>query len=106
VAISFESRARRPLPSPAYSNNNLVDLKNAVIMGIEARTELPNGSWSSQDVRPRGRTGALAANFMRGQKTREEITDLMEGGEALANLDAGIEAYEQSHGGHPPSPAG
>ena len=35
--------------------------------------------------------GALAANFMRGEKTREEITDLMAGGEALANLDAEIE---------------
>jgi simple sugar transport system ATP-binding protein len=49
--------------------------------------------------------GALAANFMRGQKSREEITDLMAGGEALANLDADIEAYEQSHDGHPPPPA-
>ena len=46
--------------------------------------------------------GALAANFMRGQKSREEITDLMAGGEALANLDAEIENYEQSHDGHPP----
>src|SRR5271165_469746 len=27
--------------------------------------------------------GALAANFMRGEKSREEITDLMAGGEAL-----------------------
>ena len=49
--------------------------------------------------------GALAANFMRGQKSREEITDLMAGGEALANLDAEIETYEQSHDGHPPPPA-
>jgi simple sugar transport system ATP-binding protein len=48
--------------------------------------------------------GALAANFMRGQKTREEITDLMAGGEALANLDVEIENYEQSHDGHPPPP--
>ena len=46
--------------------------------------------------------GALAANFMRGQKTREEITDLMAGGEALANLDAEIEEYKPTHGGHPP----
>jgi simple sugar transport system ATP-binding protein len=43
--------------------------------------------------------GALAANFMRGEKTREEITDLMAGGEALANLDAEIE----DHGVHAPS---
>jgi simple sugar transport system ATP-binding protein len=41
---------------------------------------------------------------MRGQKTREEITDLMAGGEALANLDVEIENYEQSHDGHPPPP--
>src|SRR5271163_782931 len=43
--------------------------------------------------------GALAANFMRGEKSPEEITDLMAGGEALANLDAEIE----DHGGHTPS---
>lgn len=30
--------------------------------------------------------GALAANFRRGEKSREEITDLMAGGEALADL--------------------
>jgi simple sugar transport system ATP-binding protein len=29
----------------------------------------------------------------------------MAGGEALANLDAEIEDYEQSHDGHPPPPA-
>ena len=49
--------------------------------------------------------GALAANFMRGEKSREQITDLMAGGEALANLDTEIEAYEQTHDGHPPPPA-
>jgi simple sugar transport system ATP-binding protein len=48
--------------------------------------------------------GALAANFMRGEKSREQITDLMAGGEALANLDTAIETYEQSHDGHPPPP--
>ncbi|WP_102226626.1 ATP-binding cassette domain-containing protein [Acidimangrovimonas sediminis] len=42
--------------------------------------------------------GALAANFMRGEKSREEITDLMAGGEALADLDA----YMESHDGHAP----
>ncbi len=46
--------------------------------------------------------GALAANFMRGEKTREEITDLMAGGEALADLGAEIESYMESHEGHPP----
>jgi len=50
--------------------------------------------------------GALAANFMRGEKSREQITDLMAGGEALANLDAEIDTFEQSHDGHPPPPAG
>ncbi|MCA0042189.1 ATP-binding cassette domain-containing protein [Celeribacter litoreus] len=35
--------------------------------------------------------GALAANFMKGEKSREEITDLMAGGEALADLDAHLE---------------
>jgi simple sugar transport system ATP-binding protein len=48
--------------------------------------------------------GALAANFMRGEKSREQITDLMAGGEELANLDTEIEEYEQSHDGHPPPP--
>ena len=43
--------------------------------------------------------GALAANFMRGETTREEITDLMAGGEALANLDAEIESHQPSGDG-------
>ncbi|TMV68470.1 sugar ABC transporter ATP-binding protein [Thioclava sp. BHET1] len=42
--------------------------------------------------------GALAANFMRGEKSREEITDLMAGGEALADLDE----YMESHDGKSP----
>lgn len=42
--------------------------------------------------------GALAANFRKGEKTREEITDLMAGGEALANL----ESYMDTHEGHVP----
>jgi simple sugar transport system ATP-binding protein len=46
--------------------------------------------------------GALAANFVRGEKSREEITDLMAGGEALANLDADVESYMDTHEGHPP----
>lgn len=37
--------------------------------------------------------GALAANFKKGEKSREEITDLMAGGEALADLDAEVEAH-------------
>ncbi|MBV1708031.1 MAG: ATP-binding cassette domain-containing protein [Hyphomicrobiales bacterium] len=47
--------------------------------------------------------GALAANFRKGEKTREEITDLMAGGEAMAGLEASLETYMQSHEGHPPS---
>jgi simple sugar transport system ATP-binding protein len=46
--------------------------------------------------------GALAANFKRGEKSREEITDLMAGGEALADLDSHLEDYMESHDGHPP----
>ncbi|ANL49268.1 sugar ABC transporter ATP-binding protein (plasmid) [Rhizobium phaseoli] len=32
--------------------------------------------------------GAIAADFRRGEKTREEITDLMAGGETMAGLEA------------------
>ena len=44
----------------------------------------------------------FAANFLKGEKTREELTDLMAGGEALADLGAEIEGYMESHDGHPP----
>lgn len=37
--------------------------------------------------------GAKAADFRRGEKTREEITDLMAGGEAMAELEAEIASY-------------
>ena len=46
--------------------------------------------------------GALAANFMRGEKSREEITDLMAGGEMLAHIDAEMASYMDDHDGHPP----
>lgn len=49
--------------------------------------------------------GALAANVMRGEKSREAITDLMPGGEALADLGAESESCMESHDGHPPQPA-
>jgi simple sugar transport system ATP-binding protein len=49
--------------------------------------------------------GAKAADFRRGQKTREEITDLMAGGEAMADLEAEIEGYMATHDGHPPQVA-
>lgn len=46
--------------------------------------------------------GAKAADFRKGERTREEITDLMAGGEAMADLEAEIEAYASEHDGHPP----
>ncbi|ASY59269.1 MULTISPECIES: ATP-binding cassette domain-containing protein [Sinorhizobium] len=49
--------------------------------------------------------GAIAADFRRGEKTREEITDLMAGGETMADLEAQIETYMASHEGHQPPPA-
>ncbi len=36
--------------------------------------------------------GAVAADFRKGEKTREEITDLMAGGETMAALEAEIQA--------------
>ena len=46
--------------------------------------------------------GALAADFRKGEKTREEITDLMAGGETMSELEAEIESYMDTHEGHPP----
>ncbi|MER9300453.1 ATP-binding cassette domain-containing protein [Mesorhizobium sp. M0621] len=46
--------------------------------------------------------GALAADFRKGEKTREEITDLMAGGEAMAELEAEIEAHQAAHERHTP----
>ena len=37
--------------------------------------------------------GAKAADFRKGEKSREEITDLMAGGEHMAELEAEIESY-------------
>jgi len=37
--------------------------------------------------------GAKAADFRKGEKTREEVTDLMAGGEAMAGLEAEIESH-------------
>ena len=39
--------------------------------------------------------GAKAADFLKGERTREEITDLMAGGEAMADLEAEIAAYAE-----------
>jgi simple sugar transport system ATP-binding protein len=41
--------------------------------------------------------GAVAADFKKGQKTREEITDLMAGGASMANLEAEIDGYMNSN---------
>ena len=46
--------------------------------------------------------GAKAADFRKGEKSREEITDLMAGGEAMAELEAELDAYENAHEGHAP----
>jgi simple sugar transport system ATP-binding protein len=37
--------------------------------------------------------GSVAADFRKGEKTREEITDLMAGGETMAALEAEIESH-------------
>ncbi|HXZ17966.1 MAG TPA: ATP-binding cassette domain-containing protein [Roseiarcus sp.] len=49
--------------------------------------------------------GAIAADFRKGERTREEITDLMAGGETMASLEASIEGYMETHEGRPPAPA-
>jgi simple sugar transport system ATP-binding protein len=46
--------------------------------------------------------GALAADFRKGERSREEITDLMAGGEAMAELEAELAAYQSTHEGHSP----
>jgi simple sugar transport system ATP-binding protein len=47
--------------------------------------------------------GAKAADFRKGEKTREEITDLMAGGEHMAELENEIASYMSTHDGHPPA---
>lgn len=37
--------------------------------------------------------GAIAADFRKGERSREEITDLMAGGETMADLERQIEGY-------------
>jgi simple sugar transport system ATP-binding protein len=46
--------------------------------------------------------GVKAADFRKGERTREEITDLMAGGETMAELEAELEEYQSAHAGHPP----
>ncbi|NTJ68646.1 sugar ABC transporter ATP-binding protein [Agrobacterium rhizogenes] len=50
--------------------------------------------------------GAIAADFRKGEKTREEITDLMAGGETMAELEAQIDGYMTTHDGHAPQLSG
>lgn len=49
--------------------------------------------------------GAVASDFRKGEKTREQIADLMAGGESMAELEANIDGYMETHDGHPPPPA-
>jgi len=46
--------------------------------------------------------GAKAADFRKGELSREEITDLMAGGEHMAELEAEIEGYMAASQGQPP----
>jgi simple sugar transport system ATP-binding protein len=41
--------------------------------------------------------GSVAADFKKGEKTREQITDLMAGGASMASLEAEIEASAAQH---------
>lgn len=45
--------------------------------------------------------GAIAADFRNSDKTREEITDLMAGGETMATLEAEIEGNRTAQDGQP-----
>jgi simple sugar transport system ATP-binding protein len=46
--------------------------------------------------------GALAADFRKGERSREEITDLMAGGEAMAELEAELAAFQSAQPEHTP----
>ena len=49
--------------------------------------------------------GAVASDFRKGERTREQITDLMAGGETMADLEAQISGSMEKHDGHPPPEA-
>ena len=40
--------------------------------------------------------GAIVADFHKGEKTREELTDLMAGGASMATLEAEINGFANS----------
>jgi simple sugar transport system ATP-binding protein len=44
--------------------------------------------------------GEKAADFRKGEKTREEITDLMAGGEAMSELEAELAEHQAAHDRH------
>jgi simple sugar transport system ATP-binding protein len=46
--------------------------------------------------------GGIDADFAKGQKTREQITDLMAGGESMAKLEAQIDGLEAGSEEHAP----
>jgi len=46
--------------------------------------------------------GSKAADFRKGEKSREAITDLMAGGEQMAELEAEIESFSAADDGHAP----
>jgi simple sugar transport system ATP-binding protein len=46
--------------------------------------------------------GAVAADFKKGERSREEITDLMADGASMATLEAEIASYMETHDSHPP----
>ena len=45
---------------------------------------------------------APLADFVTALNTREEVTDLMAGGEQMAELEAEVASYMATHHGHPP----
>ena len=45
--------------------------------------------------------GAVAADFRKGEKSRDEITDLMAGGETMADLEAEVESHAGTGGADP-----
>ena len=44
--------------------------------------------------------GAIAADFRKGERSREQITDLMAGGETMSTLEASIEGYTANQDAH------
>ena len=49
--------------------------------------------------------GAIAADFRKGERSREEITDLMAGGETMASLEAEIESHVADYAAAPKAAA-